>query len=167
MILFIDLKEKRLVNKGKKMTVVYILLVSVLVASSISSIASSSSKYAYSVGVNGSYSGSSNPGDFTSNVQYASDCYGLISGFTSYRNYTPSSSYLKGNNSVGNKRIASDIVFLNGHGNNELMVFHYKKSDTVYKVGVRQGEDWTSSSTGYIYTGLASSVVRLLKELAT
>ncbi len=120
------------------------------------SAATSSTKYAYSIGVNhglfGTYTG-----DFTSNVDYAATCYGMISNVTSYKSHTPTYTYMRGNNPDGTRRIASDIVFLNGHANYDNIIFNYKNKSGEYATGVYIGTDWTSSTSGYVYAGLGST----------
>lgn len=83
---------------------------------------------------------------------------------TSYYNLKPTSDYLRGNNPNGNRRIASRIVFLNGHANYDCIVFaHNNKSD--YKTGVYIGSD-CSSSTGFVYAGLSSTTMSTCKLIS-
>lgn len=119
----------------------------------------SATRYAYSIGVNHGFvlplSGELS-GDFTSNVDYACTAYGMISDVTSYKNYTPDVSYMRGNNPNGKRRIASDIVFLNGHGNYDNICFNAGNDGGDYATGVYMGGDLNSSS-GYSYAGIGST----------
>ena len=111
--------------------------------------ASSGTKYAYSIGVNHATT-DSNEGNFTSNVQYASTCYGMMSNFRSYYQTTPSSSYLcSETNPNGVRKIASDVVFLNGHANATCMAFGENLGSAIY-----YGYD--TSDSNYQYAGLKS-----------
>lgn len=118
-----------------------------------------SAKYAYSIGVNHGFVwpwSSELSGDFTSNVDYACTAYGMISGVTSYKNYTPDVAYMRGDNPDGNRRIASDIVFLNGHGNYDNVCFNAGNDGGDKATGVYMGTDLNSSS-GYSYVGIDST----------
>ena len=118
-----------------------------------------SNKYAYSIGVDHGFVwpwSSDLSGDFTPNVNYACTAYGMISNVSSYKNYTPDVSYMKGNNPNGIRRIASDIVFLNGHGNYDNVCFNSGNQGGDYATGVYMGNDF-DSSTGYSYVGIDST----------
>lgn len=108
-------------------------------------------KYAYSVGVDHESNGDTDlSGDFTGNVDYASTCYGMISGFSSYYTNNPSVAYLKTQtNPNGTRKLASDIVFLNAHGNYNVMAFGDSLGSGVY-----YGANATGGS--YTYAGLTS-----------
>lgn len=115
------------------------------------------SKYAYSIGVHHSRR-DEDSGDFTPNVNYAAKVYALISNISgSYKNYNPTIDYMRGNSANGSRRIASKIVFLNGHGNNSLIAFSQNSKGDDYKTGVHYDEDFTSSSTGIGYVGINST----------
>lgn len=116
-------------------------------------------KYAYSIGVDHGFvwPWSSNlSGDFTPNVDYASTVYGMIPDVTSYKKFTPDVTYMKGNNPNGVRRIASEIVFLNGHGNVDNVCFNAGNNNGDSATGVYRGPDYASSS-GYSYVGLDST----------
>ena len=107
--------------------------------------------YAYSIGVDHGSVGTMT-GDFTNNVHYANMCYGLIPSIThSYYNCSPTISYMKGNNPAGFRRIASRIVFLNGHANPTTIVFNYHNLYGVFNTGVTTGSDTIK------YAGLSST----------
>ena len=101
--------------------------------------------YAYSIGVNhgSATSSSSLTGDFRPNVKYANTCYGMINGITSYYNCSPDRAYMKGNNPSGNPRIASRVVFLNGHANQSNIVFNANNAGGNYDTGVTLGSTTT------------------------
>lgn len=134
------------------------IVVSMLLVSNSSVVAEASNEYAYSIGVNHGLIGTLT-GDFTDNVDYASTCYGMISEITnSYKNYTPTRDYMFGNNPNGDRRIASKIVFLNGHGNYDHIAFNAGNDGGNYATGVIDGYDDTEVHTsGYLYVGLKST----------
>ncbi len=104
--------------------------------------------YAYSIGINDS-TGLFSSDDFTVNVNYASNVFGLIPRITSsYKNTSPSISYLRGDNPSSNPRLGSSIVFINGHGNYDNIAFDD------YSTGVYYKNDMTSSNTGISYAGV-------------
>lgn len=106
-------------------------------------------QYAYSIGVKHA-STDELTGDFTANVTYAATCYGMMNNFTSYYQTAPSVSYLrKETNPNGVRKLASNVVFLNGHGNSTSMAFGKTLGSGVY-----YGYD--ASSTNYQYAGLKS-----------
>lgn len=135
-------------------SVVIVLACSPMVSSAASATAT---KYAYSIGCNhGPYLGPNEYyGDFTPNVEYAAGAYGMISGIRSYKSFKPYYGYLTGNNPNGVRRIASDVVFLNGHGSNKLIVFNSENTYGNYATGVYYGAD--ASSGRYRYAGLDST----------
>lgn len=117
------------------------------------------SKYAYSIGVNHGIvmPWSSNlSGDFTPQVDYACTAYGMINGMTSYKNHAPTVSYMRGNNPNNNRRIASDVVFLNGHGNYDNVCFNSGNKGGEYATGVIMGRD-QKTSKGYSYAGIETT----------
>jgi len=136
------------------------LLVAVGIGASIpASAATTVNKYAYSVGVDHGFVwpwSSESSGDFTPNVNYACTAYGMISNVSSYKNYQPTYTYMRGNNANGNRRIASDIVFLNGHGNSDCIAFNHDNNWGDYATGVYIGNDYDSTS-GYKYAGFGST----------
>ena len=118
--------------------------------------ANAASYYAYSVGVNHGTNTSGLTGDFTQNVAYANACYGMISGISSYYNNMPTQSYMKGNNPDGIRRIASRVVFLNGHGSSSSMTFNYNNNGGEYSTGIKYGYD-TSSCPGLLSTDMSTN----------
>lgn len=126
-----------------------ILAVSMVIGASSTAFAASSRRYAYSVGVNHS-ADTDLSGDFTGNVHYAATCYGMISGVGSFYQYDPTVAYLRSEtNPNGVRKLASDIVFLNGHGNYNVMAFGNSRGSGIY-----YGNDLNSN--GYQYAGLKS-----------
>ena len=136
------------------------LLVAVGIGTSTpASAATTANKYAYSVGVDHGFVwpwSSDSSGDFTPNVNYACTAYGMISNVSSYKNYQPTYTYMRGNNANGNRRIASDIVFLNGHGNSDCIAFNHDNDWGDYATGVYINNDYDSTS-GYEYAGFCST----------
>ncbi len=136
----------------------------VLMATSIPTIntfaAANANQYAYSIGCDhGDWAWllGGNDGDFTDNVNYAATCYGMISGITSsYKNYKPDVDYMHGNNPSGVRRIASKVVFLNGHATSQYLLFNHNNKGGVYATGVCFGTD-SIGNTGYQYAGLTST----------
>jgi hypothetical protein len=122
--------------------------------------ASSSTRYAYSVGVDHGFVwpwSNELEGDFTKNVDYASIAYGMISGVTSYKNYEPTYQYMRGNNpNTGTPRMSSAILFFNGHANYDHIAFNHNNSYGDYATGVYYGYDYDSPTSGYKYAGLLS-----------
>lgn len=103
--------------------ILYVFLsVAILVCSigALQTSAATTTSYAYSIGT--LYTDGS---DFTNNVKVAADIYGTISGFRSYYENTPTYDYLTGNNANGVPRLASEIVFLNGHANSSAIGLNY------------------------------------------
>lgn len=139
----------------------YLALSLVLISASISTMnvfaATTANQYAYSIGCDhGSWAWllGGYEGDFTNNVDYATTCYGMISSITaSYKNFKPTCYYMRGNNPNGTRRIASKIVFLNGHANYDCLIHNHSNNDGEYATGVYIGNDY-DSSTGYKYVGL-------------
>lgn len=150
-----------------KKTVIVFLVISMVLSMKATSVYAA---YAYSIGTNHGNSVINLifgrlDGDFTDNVLYSSTCYGTMNNITSYYNLQPTPSYMRGYNPNGNRRIASRIVFLNGHANYDNIVFaHNNESD--YKTGVYMGEDMTSSSTGFSYVGLQSTDMSTCKLIS-
>lgn len=155
------MKTKLFLKKCASVFVLVALLCTSISATSLSaSAATTSTKYAYSIGVNhGGWAWlfGGLQGDFTPNVNYASICYGMISNTTSYKNYQPNYTYMRGNNPDGTRRIASNIVFLNGHANYDNLCFNYDNNNGDYATGVYIGNDYDSPSSGYKYVGLGST----------
>lgn len=122
--------------------------------------ATTSNQYAYSIGCDhGSWAWllGGHEGDFTGNVNYAATCYGMIGSITSsYKNYKPTYTYMRGNNPDGTRRIASKIVFLNGHANYNCLIHNHSNDDGDYATGVYIGNDY-NSDTGYKYAGFNST----------
>ena len=114
-----------------------------------SAFAATSTKYAYSIGVNHA-STDELTGNFTKNVMYAATCYGMMDNFVSYYQTSPSVLYLRTErNPNGVRKLASDVVFLNGHGNNTSIVFGKTLGSGVYY-------GYNAYSTNYQYAGLKS-----------
>ncbi len=149
------------ISKITKVACVLLSMVLLISTVSVSAFASTSTtKYAYSVGCNhGSWAWllGGLEGNFTGNVDYAATCYGMMSGFTSYKNYAPDYAYMRGNNPNGTRRIASDVVFLNGHANYNCLVHNHNNNNGVYATGVYIGTDDYTSDSGYKYVGLEST----------
>jgi len=122
----------------------------------------SASLYAYSIGVNHGFVWpwqNHLEGDFRDNVNYANTCYGMIPRITnSYYTHTPTVTYMRGNNPNGQRRIASEIVFLNGHANWDNLVFNHGNNGGEYATGVYINSDFNSDS-GYKYAGLNSTTM--------
>lgn len=146
------------VKKVLSLILSIILLSSPIPAQNVS--ASTTNQYAYSIGCNhGSWAWllGGYQGDFTDNVNYAATCYGMIGSITSsYKNYEPTYTYMRGNNANGTRRIASKIVFLNGHANYDCLIHNHSNDDGNYATGVYIGSDYNSSS-GYKYAGFGST----------
>ena len=102
--------------------VMVLVLCAVLISIQPLEAAAASTRYAYSVG-----SLWDSGDDFTTNIKTAADIYGTISGYRSYYSTKPTFDYFMGKNAAGDRRVASDIVFLNGHGNvnGDAMLFQY------------------------------------------
>lgn len=115
--------------------------------------AATSAQYAYSIGVNHA-STDSVSGDFTANVHYAATCYGMMNNFTSFYQYAPSVEYLRAEtNGNGVRKLASDVVFLNGHASPTAMGFGEAVGSGIY-----YGYDAYSGSGSNLiqYAGLRS-----------
>ncbi len=98
--------------------------------------ASATTQYAYSIGTllpNGD--------DFTENVMEAAAIYGTISGFRSYYQTTPTYSYLTGNNANGVPRLASEIVFLNGHALYDMLELKYSGGTYLVTMGTNSASE--------------------------
>lgn len=131
-------------KKLKKLSSIFLVLILIVSSFNFAITASASTTYyAYSIGVNHGTTNSGLSGDFTSNVKYANTWYGMISGIASYYNCSPTSTYMKGTNPVGTRRIASRIVFLNGHGSASNIVFNHNNEGGYYDTGVTIGKDTT------------------------
>ncbi|MDO4924227.1 MAG: hypothetical protein Q3980_01020 [Turicibacter sp.] len=139
-------------NRLRSKKIVSIGLGIMIALGGIKGASAAGNNYAYSIGVNHGWFGS-HTGDFTKNVNYAATAYGMISGLSSYKNYSPDVTYMRGNNPDGIRRIGSRIVFLNGHGNYDNMIFNYGNKGGSYATGVYYGKDLNSSS-GYSYAGI-------------
>ena len=63
---------------------------------------------------------------------------------------------MRGNNPDGTRRIASKIVFLNGHANYNCLIHNHSNDDGDYATGVYIGNDY-NSDTGYKYAGFNST----------
>ena len=117
----------------------YALLAIVILICSIGGVdtpASTTTQYAYSIGTllpNGD--------DFTDNVVEAAAIYGTISGFRSYYQTTPTYSYLTGNNANGVSRLASEIVFLNGHALYDRLELKYSGGTYLVTIGTNSASE--------------------------
>ncbi|MDE5946015.1 MAG: hypothetical protein K2G63_01715 [Oscillospiraceae bacterium] len=118
--------------------------------------ASAASYYAYSIGVNHGTTNAGLEGNFTQNVAYANTCYGMISGVASYYNNMPTQSYMKGNNPLGERKIASRVVFLNGHASSSRMYFNHNNNGGEYDTGVYYGYD-TATCPGLLSTDMSTN----------
>lgn len=145
-------------NQALKKTMLVSTAASMLFACNVGAVNVESNEYAYSIGVNHGLFGS-DTGDFTDNVDYASICYGMIPEITnSYKNFTPTREYMFGNNPNGDRRIASKVVFLNGHGNHYQIIFNAGNDGGEYATGVTNDYDDTEvRASGYKYVGLKST----------
>jgi hypothetical protein len=94
-------------------------------------------------------------GDFTPNVDYAATAYAII-GYSSQYSYNPTDTYLTGKNPVGQDRLGSPVVFLNGHASYYNLLLGDAVDPPERRCGVHYGTDFTSSATGYTYAGLQS-----------
>lgn len=94
-------------------------------------------RYAYSIGAIGSN------GNFVQNVNVAADIYGTIPGVESFYQNNATYSYLIGKNPSGENRLASSIVFLNGHATPNGIYF----DDDVNFCGVTTGYNSFAGST--------------------
>lgn len=146
-----------------KRTLCFVLSLVLITASALTMnvfAATTANQYAYSIGCdhgNWAWLLGGYEGDFTDNVDYAATCYGMIGSITSsYKNYEPTVSYMRGNNPDGTRRIASKIVFLNGHANWNCLIHNHNNKDGNYATGIYIGDD-TDSTTGYKYVGLNST----------
>ncbi len=126
------------------------LLITFMVCSITASAASTSTKIAYCIGVKHA-STDTNSGDFTTNVSNAAFFYDGLSNYNAYTNTSPSSTFLQSTrNTNGVKILASDVVFINGHGN-----FAHISFGEAVGTGIYYGTTYTSSK-GIEYTGLKS-----------
>lgn len=111
--------------------------------------------YAYSVG-----SVWPNGDNFRTNAINAGNIYRTMSSITgSYYNDTPTYAYFTGNNPGGTPRIASRLVFLNGHANSDYIFFSYNDSSGVtQECAVRKSTNGTfiMGSSTYYAAGLSS-----------
>ncbi len=113
-------------------------------------------EYAYSIGHNfgNTILFDDYEGDFTPNVKYAAKIYGMM-GYDSYQSFDPTYTYLQGQNPGGQDRLGSSVVFLNGHGSSNSIVFGNKtNNEPAYRCGVHRDYDFAPSTEDYIYTGL-------------
>lgn len=113
-------------------------------------------QYAYSIGSKYGTGLDHAGDDFTQNVLTAANAYGRLSNVTSYYRTEPTYSYLTGNNALGQRRIASHIVFVNGHANATLIMTP-AKNEADYRVGICTGYDGARTTDGlYTFAGLNS-----------
>lgn len=135
-------------KKFKTMAVMALTAILAVNSSMVAS-ASDTTHYGYCIGVNHD-SADSLSGDFTANVKYAATCYGMMDNYRGFYQNLPSVDYLRSEtNPNGVRKLASDVVFLNGHANYYSMVFGESLGSGVY-----YGEDAYDSS--YQYAGLKS-----------
>lgn len=135
-----------------------LLIIFVLIAALASSVFAASGSTAYSIGVKHDSSDNDAGDDFTGNVSYAATVYAMMPSITSsYKNYSPSITYMRENGPEGVRRIGSRVVFLNGHANNKNILFPSTDKGYGYYTGVYYGNDFNSSSTGFAYVGIADS----------
>lgn len=131
-----------------------VLTFGVLSANALAAKARATTYYAYSIGVNHGTTNSGLSGNFVPNVKYANTCYGIINGIDSYYNDEPTVSYMKGNNPAGVRRIASRVVWLNGHASNTTILFNHNNNGGSYDTGVYYGND-TSKYVGIKSTNMS------------
>ena len=79
-------------------------------------------------------------GNFTASSAYAQLSYSRISDVHSSRATAFTKSYLTGTATNGDRRMETDIIFLNGHGNSNLIVF-CSLGNQNYATGVKSGGD--------------------------
>ena len=125
-----------------------------VVALALAAKARATTYYAYSIGVNHGTTNSGLSGNFVPNVKYANTCYGIINGIDSYYNDEPTVSYMKGNNPAGVRRIASRVVWLNGHASNTTILFNHNNNGGSYDTGAYYGND-TSKYVGIKSTNMS------------
>lgn len=117
-------------------------------------------QYAYSVGTFWGVNDERYGGDFRTNVYNAANKYSQISGVSSYYNTEPDYTYMRGNNPIGQRRIGSYLVFLNGYGGPEFILAG-SKDTTENRTGVFVKSDTaiTFYKTGKTFTlaGLGST----------
>lgn len=111
-------------------------------------------QYAYSIGCKVGTGLDDAGDDYTQNVLNAANAYGKLSNVTSYYSTEPTYSYLTGNNALGERRIASHIVFVNGHASSMLILVP-AKNETNYRVGIWTGYDGVTAAQ-YTFAGLES-----------
>ncbi|MCT4688524.1 hypothetical protein [Vallitalea sp.] len=104
-------------------------------------------------------------GDFTMNVDYANAVYGMM-GYTSYKSYNPTYTYVRGDNPAGDDRLGSAIVFINGHACYNRIILGDTVDDEEHKCGVHKDKDYKSSSSGYTYAGLDGRDLRKTKLIS-
>lgn len=113
-------------------------------------------QYAYSIGSKYGTGLEHAGDDFTQNVLNAANAYGRLSNVTSYYSTEPTYSYLTGNNALGQRRIASHIVFVNGHANPTLITTP-SKNEANYRVGICTSYDGAKTTDGlFTFAGLKS-----------
>lgn len=114
--------------------------------------------YAYGIGseIDSTY-------DYTINPTVAAAEYSRLQNVTAYQMYYATGTYVRGNNPNGNRRIASKLVFFNGHANYQRIFFNYH-NDPLYMCGICTGNDKVDG--GYTFAGLASTDMSTCK-LAT
>lgn len=112
-------------------------------------------QYAYSVGTE--YAKPDIPIDTTSLTKKSSEAFYSM-GYNSYYNLKPTVSYMRGDNPGGYKRMASNVVFLSGHGNTNTISFNYLHQGGDYETGVcstcNHPSYFTLSSNNFQYTKL-------------
>ena len=149
--------------------ILYVFLSFVILACSICGLqtsAETTTSYAYSIGT--LYTDGS---DFTDNVMEAAAIYGTISGFRSYYQTTPTYDYLTGNNANGVPRLASEIVFLNGHANSSAIGLKYSggsfdvttnyNSASTNKIGLRSFDMSTCKLISFVGCSTAAGTTNL------
>lgn len=116
----------------------------------------STRQYAYSIGT--VFATPNHWGDdFKTNAINAANKYAQISGVSSYYNTEPNYTYMRGNNPIGQRRIGSYIVFINGHANQENIVVA-SSNTTENRTGITAGYDGTVQEDGtFTMAGLLST----------
>ncbi|MCL2654658.1 MAG: Ig-like domain-containing protein, partial [Coriobacteriia bacterium] len=85
-------------------------------------------------------------------------------GYKSYYNITPTFDYLNGNSpNTGEKRLSSPIVFFDGHGNYDNVMFNYHEKGGEYFTGVWIDPTGQSQKTKGYYVGIPSTPMTNVK----
>ena len=88
-------------------------------------------------------------GNFLSTTAYSQMAYNNISDITSLRNTAFTKAYLIGTTPNGEKRLETNVIFLNGHGNSDNMVFCHQ-GNSAYATGICLGQDFNDGFFDYV-----------------